>query len=231
MKVIGAGLGRTGTTSLQAALNVLGVGPTYHMTEVFRHPRHADVWLKAWQGEAVDWEAFFAAYGSGVDLPIAQFYQELMSVFPEARILLTIRDPDRWYASVLETIYTFNNVGGLMGRLLPPPRMQKMVFPMLWEGLFEGHFDDKDFAISIYHQHIEAVKKTVPAERLLVFNVKEGWEPLCAFLDLPIPDRPFPHLNDRALIRRLILIMKILNILIPLIGAGLLVALIARIIL
>jgi hypothetical protein len=197
--VIGAGFGRTGTLSLKAALEALGFGPCYHMVEVFERPQDVARWQAAAEGQPVDWEALFAGYRAAVDWPTCSFYADLMQAYPAAKVLLTVRDAERWYESTRDTIYRMASGGA--GRT-PPPEMQpfvRMVDTLVWQRTFGGAFADKDRAIAIFRRHIDEVKARVPSERLLVFDVAEGWEPLCRFLDVPIPtDRPFPHLNDRA---------------------------------
>ena len=212
MKVIGAGFGRTGTLSTKAALEQLGFGPCYHMVEVFSHADHAAVWEAAASGENVDWHGIFDHYPSSVDWPACSFYEPLMQLYPDAKVLLTVRDPDTWYEGVRETIYGLSHrAGGPLGAakealfsgvsLLRPSlkRQIRMVRKLIWEGTFHNRFEDRAYAIGVYEQHNERVKTIVPAHRLLVFDVKQGWEPLCAFLGVDVPkDTPFPHLNDRA---------------------------------
>jgi hypothetical protein len=202
MKVIGAGFGRTGTTSLKAALEQLGFGPCYHMTEVLAHPEHADVWLDASRGRPVDWESFLHNYPSGVDFPVSNFYVELMERYPDAKVLLSIRDAEKWYTSCIKTIHAITQDVPMrwMGRYLPRVgKVNELATEVIWKGTFGGRFLDKDHAIAIYHRHNEEVRRRVPESRLLVFDVKEGWEPLCRFLEVPVPEGiPFPHLNDTA---------------------------------
>jgi hypothetical protein len=207
IKIIGAGFGRTGTLSMKAALEELGFGPCYHMTEVFfNHPEHAPLWEAAARGETVNWRELLKDYQATVDWPGCTFYKELMQIYPDAKVLLTVRDPEKWYESALSTIYqgTSRAHAPFLRRLLRRlrPNMLKsvqMINTLIWEGTFNGNFADKQYAIEIFNQHIEDVKKVVPPERLLVYNVKEGWEPLCTFLGVEVPKhKPFPHLNDRA---------------------------------
>ncbi|MEZ4708252.1 MAG: sulfotransferase [Caldilineaceae bacterium] len=206
MRVIGAGFGRTGTKSLQAALEQLGFAPCYHMTEVIKNPRHVPFWEAANRGEAVDWRGFFAAYGATVDWPGCTYYAQLMDVYPDAKVLLSVRDPERWYTSTFNTIYGIPRKPAvrILSLLLPPMRrFVRMVNGMVWHGTFQDRFADRDFAISIFNAHNAAVTQQTPPKRLLVFDVKEGWEPLCNFLEVPVPDTPFPHLNDAKTFRRL----------------------------
>jgi Sulfotransferase domain len=203
VKVIGAGFGRTGTLSLKAALEELGFAPCYHMREVFEHPKDAGLWKAAAEGEPVDWHSVLDQYQAAVDWPVCAFYKELMEEYPEAKVLLTVRDPERWYESTAATIHNvqrrFSKVPRFMKRFLPAiSNVGQMIQAVVWDGTFHGNFVNKDQAISIFNRHIEEVQRYVPAERLLVYTVKEGWEPLCAFLGVEVPaDKPFPHLNDR----------------------------------
>ncbi|MEZ4658398.1 MAG: sulfotransferase [Caldilineaceae bacterium] len=206
MRVIGAGFGRTGTTSIKAALEQLGFAPCYHMQEVIKNPSHVPFWEAANRGEAVDWRGFFADYGATVDWPACTYYEQLVDVYPDAKVLLTVRDPERWYTSTLNTIYGIPRQPAvrLMRLLVPPMRkFVHMVDGMIWAGTFQGRFEDRDFAISVFNAHNEAVKKHTPPARLLVYDVKQGWEPLCKFLEVPVPDTPFPHLNDAKTFQRL----------------------------
>lgn len=209
LKIIGAGFGRTGTLSLKTALNELGFGPCYHMTEVFQHPDHNELWLAAARGEQVNWNDILGEYQSTVDWPGCAFYKELMRAYPDAKVLLTVRDPERWYESVNSTIYrvsrskTFSPASSiasfLMRRFIPVSRVHlQMIGTIIWKDTFHGKFEDKAYALSVFNRHNEEVKKVVPAEKLLVYDVKEGWGPLCSFLGVDVPkDTPFPHLNDR----------------------------------
>ncbi len=211
LKVIGAGLGRTGTLSLKVALEELGFTKCYHMTEVFAHPNHVAVWDAAGRGEPVDWETLFQGYQATVDWPACNFYRELLSRVPNARVILTVRDPDRWYTSALQTIYQVR-------RTFPRwhPRLRRfvrMTDRLIWDGVFDGRFEDKAHALTVFQRHIDEVRRTVPPDKLLVYEVKEGWEPLCRFLGVPVPEgKPFPHLNDteefQARFRRMNRIMK-----------------------
>jgi hypothetical protein len=195
LRVIGAGVGRTGTYSLKLALNHLGLGPCHHMEEVL-HNRATQVplWSAALAGRP-DWEAIFSGYHSTVDWPTAGFFRELHQQFPDARFVLTHRNPENWADSFGETIYKL-----MAGRNQAPPEMAAWIdmasrvvartgFP---EGL------DRNGLIKAFNAHLEAVKSTIPADQLLVYDVKEGWGPLCEFLGKPVPSEPFPRTNDRV---------------------------------
>ncbi|HKV57881.1 MAG TPA: sulfotransferase [Ktedonobacteraceae bacterium] len=194
LKVIGAGFGRTGTLSLKHALEELRVGPCYHMTELFERPVANEQWAAIVRGEPVDWHVVFEGYQATVDWPACAYYRELMQVYPDAKVLLSVRDPEKWYESVANTIYQ-------APRQNPDHALSvhgRMVSALIWQRTFDGRFEDKDFAISVFLRHIEEVKQHVPAEKLLVYDVKEGWEPLCAFLGVEVSAKPFPHVNDSA---------------------------------
>jgi hypothetical protein len=195
MRVIGAGMGRTGTLSLKAALERLGFGPCYHMLEVMEHPEHVPLWSARARGEAVPWERLLDGYQATVDWPACAFWRELMAAHPDAGVLLSVRDPARWYDSMLATVYRVAStpVAAMPPHLAP---FREMVDAVVWEGTFGGRFEDRAHAIATFERHNEEVRRGVPAERLLVYEVGQGWGPLCAFLGVPEPDEPFPHLND-----------------------------------
>ncbi len=198
VKVIGAGFGRTGTMSTKVALEMLGFGPCYHMVEVFEHPEHIALWQAVADGNP-DWRRIFDGYQAGVDWPMCNYYRELMEVYPEAKVLLTVRDPERWHASVMNTIGPNNNQETDDPQALAHRRMTEAI---IWQNTFHGRVEDKDYAIDVFERHNQAVKEYVPAERLLVFEAAHGWEPLCEFLGVPVPvDTPFPRMNDTASFR------------------------------
>ena len=218
MKVIGAGFGRKGTTSLKAALEELGFGPSYTLGEVFRNPEHVRVWETASgpSGEGVDWEAFLAGYGVAVDWPACSFYEELMKAFPEAPVILTVRDPAEWYKSTRSTIHGLRRLTtgplpvrtafALAGPFVPGVAgTVRLADRLVWEGTFDGRFEDRHYAMEIFERHKEAVRRRVPPDRLLVFDVREGWAPLCDFLGVEAPDEPFPRLNEARQMRRRLL--------------------------
>lgn len=196
LRVIGAGFGRTGTFSLKTALDLLGYGPTYHMAEVFAHPEDVAVWQAVAEGKPVDWDDLFDGYQSAVDWPASAVYRELMDVYPDAKVILTTRDPQKWHESGLNTI--FPGDGTASDEESAERRAhRRMVATLLWDGIFHGRVREREYAIDIFNQHIDRVKAEVPSERLLVYDVAEGWEPLCAFLGVPMPaDESFPRLND-----------------------------------
>ena len=194
MDVIGAGFGRTGTLSLKIALEMLGLGPCLHMMPVLDDPERATLFRRAAEGDLVSLDQALEGYRSTVDWPGAYFWRELVQRHPEAKVVLTTRDPAKWYDSAEQTIFRaamrHRDSGG------PATTFARMAFATTWDGTFKGRFADRDFAISVFEEHNEAVRREVPAERLLEFEVSEGWQPLCDFLGVPIPDEEFPRLND-----------------------------------
>ncbi len=192
--IIGAGVGRTGTYSLKLALNSLGLGPCHHMEEVLHNmPAQVPLWSAATAGEP-DWERIYDGYAGAVDWPTAGFFRELAREYPSARFVLTLRDPERWADSFGATIYTL-----LAGRDEAPPEMRDWL-DMAADVIARTGFPpglDRDGLAAAFTAHNDAVRKTIPASRLLVFEVKDGWEPLCAFLDVPVPDEEFPRTNHR----------------------------------
>ncbi len=208
--VIGSGFGRTGTTSLKVALEQLGFGRCYHMQEVLQRPSHMRAWGRWQPGVTPDPIELFDRFGATVDFPACLLYESLLDHFPEAKVVHTVRDPDRWYDSTVATIYQARRVlGGVPYRWLPPIRdLYEMLDHVIWDGVFDGRFEDRAHAIAVYERWTEQVVATVPAERLLVFDVAEGWEPLCAFLDVSVPDRPFPRVNDKVVFRRRLRVIR-----------------------
>jgi hypothetical protein len=209
LKVIGAGFGRTGTRSLKEALEILGFGKCYHMDELLEHPEHIRAWEAASAGQPVDWEALLAGYQASVDFPGYRLYRELLRVYPAAKVILTVRDPAEWYASTYETIYQAGpsiREAIFMSIKLPFSartrnllRVYQLPSKLVWKGDFAGRFADKAFAIQAYHDHIAEVQRQVLPDQLLIYDVKEGWPPLCRFLGVAVPgELPFPLHNKRA---------------------------------
>ncbi len=212
IEVIGAGFGRTGTKSLQVALETLGYSPCYHMTEVFEHPEHLPMWEAATRGEPVEWERIFEGYRATVDWPGAAFYELLVEAYPQAKVILTVREPGRWYESVRSTIYDVRKPASsplfsLLARFIPRLRNIRraalLVSELVWKQTFGDRFEDRKYALKTYVRLNQQVKERVPKDRLLVYEVSEGWQPLCDFLGVEFPkDTPFPHLNDTKSFRR-----------------------------
>ena len=226
MKVIGAGFGRTGTLSLKAALEELGFGPCYHMTELFEHPEHADSWDAARRGEAVDWDVLLGDYEATVDWPGCTFYEGLIERYPEAKVLLSVREPERWYRSTRETVYELSRITVLSPLSRPTFRLVGLFVPaigkvarmntrLIWDDTFDGRFEDEAYAEAVFERHNAEVRRKVPPEKLLVYEVKQGWGPLCAFLGVEVPDKPFPRLNDTAGMRRRIRMVRAISLAVP----------------
>ena len=191
LQVIGAGLGRTGTASLKLALQQLLGGRCYHMSECFGRSANPPQWLQAAEGRP-DWDQIFDGYVATVDYPACGFWRELMDHYPDAKVLLSVRDADRWFESTGETILS-EGIREIAGMTPDKAFFDATVFRD-----YEGHFGDRAFITDYFRRHNSAVVAGVPAERLLVYEVGQGWDPLCAFLGLPVPETPFPHVNTRT---------------------------------
>ncbi len=200
VKVIGAGFGRTGTTSLKAALEYLGFGPCYHMFDVIAEPKRIDGWSRAVDGDPVDWDAVFDGYQATVDWPGCTFWRELVSTYPDAKVILTVRDAQRWYESTYNSIYQLSGRDGSAAETGEDGDLAKMVptlRKLIWDGTFGGRFDDAEHAQDVFRHHNDAVRAGVDDDRLLVYEVSQGWQPLCEFLGVDVPDVDFPRMNDR----------------------------------
>ncbi|MCK5897347.1 MAG: hypothetical protein KAG20_11100 [Cocleimonas sp.] len=209
IKVVNLSLGRTGTMSLKHALEDLGLDKCYHFSDIFDHQDHIDIWRSLAKGEPIDWEALFEGYQSTVYWSTSYDYQFLLDKYPEMKFILTVREPEAWYKSTFDTVYSLNrptllrNIKFKIKGMFDPElrklyKLWKFQETLLWQNTFKGRFHDKDFAIQQFEQHIENVKKNVPAERLLVYKIQQGWQPLCDFLQLPVPETDFPRVNDTA---------------------------------
>ena len=205
LQVIGSGFGRTGTLSTKLALEQLGFGPCYHMEEVMKRTSHLAAWRRFAGGTAVDWDALLDGFYSTVDFPASLVYADLLRRNPDAKVLHNVRDPERWYESARETIYHARSLfPSWMRRLIPPLGwVADMPDRLIWQQLFGGRFEDRAHAIGVFNEWTDEVKRSVPADRLLVFDVATGWPPLCAFLGVPVPNTPFPHVNERDRMLRL----------------------------
>ncbi|GAB3213161.1 hypothetical protein SAMN02745673_00294 [Marinactinospora thermotolerans DSM 45154] len=199
MDVIGAGFGRTGTLSLKYALERLGFGPCYHMAEIVERPERAEAWLAAARGRA-DWGRLLAGYRSIVDWPGCYFWRELLDRHPNAKVVLSVRDPRRWYESAAQTIFDTPPAKEVVPRYRP---LLELAEEIVHQRTFGNRVDDPEAAIRVYEEHNAAVRAAVPPERLLVFEVGQGWERLCGFLGVEVPDEPFPQTNDRASFHRM----------------------------
>ena len=194
MQVIGAGVGRTGTYSLKLAINELGFGPCHHMEMVVQNMAlQVPLWSAAGRGRP-DWPAIYEGCNSAVDWPTACFFRELIQAYPSAKFVLTHRSPKSWAESFAATIQKL-----LAERDQAPPAVQgwlEMANEIITTTGFTTSMD-VDGLTKAFSAHLDAVKKAIPAHQLLVYEVKDGWEPLCKFLDVPVPEAPFPRTNNR----------------------------------
>lgn len=192
LQVIAAGLGRNATLSMKFALEALGLGPCHHMTEALAdEQRQVPLWLEAAAGRP-DWDAIFAGFGSTSDYPSATFWREIADYYPNAKIVLTTRDHDSWFDSVSQTIFSPWMQDAHAGTAAHALMRATMFDPI------GGDVSDRAFLTDWYVRRNRAVLDGVATERLLHFDVRDGWQPLCEFLDAPIPDLPFPRTNSRA---------------------------------
>ncbi|MCK2219080.1 sulfotransferase family protein [Actinomadura sp. ATCC 31491] len=213
LTVIGAGFPRTGTSSMKAALERLGFGPCHHMFDIMTDPARVDRWLPLADGEDVDWDHVLAGFRSTQDWPASHWWREQAEAYPEAKVVLTVRDPGDWHAS-MQTLITSGPARFLpedapedgatllhgMLRLRPVlGRISASVFG--GEQIFREGMPDVAESVAVFERHVAEVRESLPPDRLLVFDVREGWEPLCRFLEADVPDEPFPHLNDAASLR------------------------------
>ncbi len=197
IQVIGAGFGRTGTLSLKFALEKLGFDKCYHMMEVALNAGHAQAWIDCAAGRMPDWRVFLQGYQATVDWPSCNYWREQLQAFPQAKVLLSTRDPQAWHKSVMNTIWPSSRANGRKD----DARSQlgwKMACDVIWNGVFDGRVEDKDHAIACFERHNQQVIDEVPAPQLLVYEPGQGWEPICEFLGVPVPDEPYPNTNSTA---------------------------------
>lgn len=192
LKVVGAGFGRTGTMSLKLALEQLGFDKCYHMMEVT--PEHREPWVRAHRGEAIDWDALLEGFQASVDWPSCNLWREQLAQWPDAKVILSLRDPESWYASIMNTIYPMSTAMARDGDG-DAKAFGNFAVEVVWNHVFNGRVDDKDFVIGVFNKHNETVKAELPPEKLLVFEAKEGWGPLCEFLEVDVPDTDYPRVN------------------------------------
>lgn len=205
IKVIGAGMGRTGTATLKVAVETLGFTKCYHSISLADHPTHGPQWIGLLEGKPLDWAQLYAGYQGTMGLPTVFFYKEIVAHYPEAKVILTVRDPESWYESASQTILKLPSRGEMaVMRLIalfnPKLKIAMHIIPVARRvsAHFIGNDLTKERAIEYYHRHNAEVRQTVPPAKLLIYDVKAGWEPLCQFLDVPIPATTFPHTNTRA---------------------------------
>ena len=196
LEIIGVGFGRTGTHSLGLALEKLGFGPCYNVYEYSKNPDHQSIWNLAFDKKKINWEQIFQTYKASVEWPGVTFFEELVKYYPKAKCILTNRDSESWYESAARTIFD-----GLEMSAHNPDQVKRersgFLRQLILEKTFGSQYWDKEFAIRVYEQHNLRVQEVVPAERLLVFDIRDGWEPMCNFLEKPIPDESFPKSNQR----------------------------------
>jgi hypothetical protein len=191
LKVVGAGLGRTGTMSLKFALEHIGFGPCYHMIEFMAHiPEHLPKWLDVIDG-CPDWDAVFDGFASTVDYPGCTYWRELVAKWPEAKVILTLRDPDSWFESAHETV-----LSARMRDMLAQSPIERFMTATVNED-FGDRIEDREFMTDYFRRWNDAVIAEVPPDKLLVFQARDGWAPLCDFLGVPVPPEPYPRVNSR----------------------------------
>ena len=204
MKLIGAGLPRTGTLSQKVALDILGLGPCYHMVNVIGDLDLAPQWRRALAGDP-QWESIFDGFNATVDWPGSFFYQELVDAYPDAKVLLSVRDSESWTRSMRETIWgvlygdiLIRHLSSARSAIDPKWRDYIELMSEMWQrsGLLQGENTTAESMATAMERYHDEVQRSVPPDRLLVWSVSEGWEPLCEFLDVQVPEIPFPHLND-----------------------------------
>lgn len=196
LEVISSGFGRTGTSSLKVALEMLGLGPCHHMDEVLGDPAQVALWQAYTAGKPMDVAEFFTGYRSQVDFPGAHIWRETAARYPRAKVIHSVRPEEKWWKSYSQTIAKLNATHRDMA--LPPHihDMLDVADELFTRRTLGGDPNDREACIAAFRARQADVEATIPAERLLIFDVTQGWEPLCAFLELPVPDQPFPRRND-----------------------------------
>jgi len=197
LKIIGAGMGRTGTASLKVALEALGIGRCYHMSEVLKNPESVKGWVSAADGNP-DWDTIFSGYSATVDNPGCNYWKELAAYYPNAKVILTIRDANMWFESTNETIHSAE-----FARFMKNSPFGEMIQKTMWDRM-ENRMQDREHMVDFFNKHSRDIITSIPAERLLVYQVGDGWEPLCKFLDVPVPEMGFPRINSRNETRELL---------------------------
>lgn len=190
LQIIGAGMGRTGTASLKVALEALNIGRCYHMSEVLKNPDFMHDWIDVAEGRP-DWDKIFNGYAATVDNPGCNYWKDLAEYYPGAKVILTVRDATTWFNSTNETIHSAD-----FAHYMQHSPFGEMVQKIMWDRM-ENRMQDKEYMVDFFQRHSAEVVASIPAERLLVYQVSDGWGPLCNFLNLPVPEMAFPHLNSR----------------------------------
>lgn len=195
MKVIGASWGRTGTTSAAAALDILGFGPCVQMQTMWERPQLAEIWAAHYQGSRADWVTVLKEFGASVDWPGCWEWRTFTQLWPEAKVLLTVRDPASWFDSMLGSIHEWTAPGKDVG----PPAVASLL-DRVWDEHFGGWHRayDRDRTMALYQAHVDRVRRGCPPDRLIEWRVADGWRDVCAGLGVDVPDKPVPHLNSRS---------------------------------
>ncbi len=196
LQVIGSGFGRTGTLSLKIALETLGYTKCHHMEEVFDNPTQVPLWQDVAAGKPADWDKVFAGYTAQVDWPGAHVWRETAAAFPQAKVIHSHRPEDKWWASFSRTI---GKLMTIQHSLDVPPHVRAMfavIVEIIGEQTFGGHWSDRETALAVYRKRGSDVRAAIPPARLLMFDVAEGWGPLCSFLKVAVPTSPFPNRNQ-----------------------------------
>lgn len=183
-------MGRTGTASLKVALETLNIGRCYHMSEVLKNPEYTKGWINAAEGNA-DWEMIFSGYSATVDNPGCNFWKELSAYYPEAKVILTIRDANKWFDSTNETIHSIE-----FARFIKNSPFGEMIQKTIWDKV-RNRMQDREYMVDFFTKRTKEILTSIATEKLLVYQVSDGWEPLCKFLDVPVPNIDFPHINSR----------------------------------
>jgi hypothetical protein len=189
LQIVGAAFPRTGTVSLKLALEQLGFGPCHHMAEMIARPETGALWIAAAEGQA-DWDTIFANYKSCADAPSCFYWHELTEKYPDAKVILTERDPEKWFESTQATVFSPEWIAATLRMPLGP------FFQTIYD-FYEGQIHDHDYMVAKYRGYCDEVKRTIGPDRLFVQRTGEGWEPLCRFLDVPVPTQPYPVANTR----------------------------------
>ena len=183
-------MGRTGTASLKVALETLNIGRCYHMTEVLKNPEYVQYWINAAAGSD-DWDKIYSGYSATVDNPGCNYWKELAAYYPEAKVILTTRDANTWFDSTIETIHSVE-----FARFMKNSPFGEMIQKTMWDKM-ENRMQDREYMVEFFNNRSAEIIDSIDAERLLVYQVSDGWEPLCKFLDVPVPDMEFPRINSR----------------------------------
>ncbi len=189
LAVIGAGFGRTGTDSMKAALELLGFGPCHHMREVLSSEEQKRIWRAIAAGGAANWDKTFGGFNACVDWPSAFYWRQISGHWPEAKILLTLRDSEGWYRSMEQTILA------MLKRSTDP---ESLGLALIAKQVFGGNIEDRDAVIAAYERNTTEVQAAFGPDRLLTYHIGDGWQPLCAFLGVPVPDQDYPRTNSTA---------------------------------